>query len=135
MLRSMFFKDAEVDVIEQDGDATALLSLLEGRSRAYLVDACMSGAPCGSIQRFDAADSALPCDVFDISTHGFGLYQAIELGRALRQLPRQCVVYAIEGESFETGASMTAPMEAAVVDVCRRILDEISPAGATETVV
>ncbi len=40
-------------VIEQDGEATGLLAWLDGRAAAFLVDACASGAPPGTVRRFD----------------------------------------------------------------------------------
>ena len=41
------------EIAEHDGEAAALLSLLDGASEAFLVDACRSGAPCGTVRRID----------------------------------------------------------------------------------
>ncbi len=48
------------------------------------------------------------------STHGFGVAQAIELARALNQLPRRLRVYGIEGYRFEVGAPPLPEVMAAV---------------------
>ena len=45
--------------------------------------------------------------MFGVSTHGFGVAEGIELARALGALPPVCVVYAVEGERFETGAPIS----------------------------
>jgi hydrogenase maturation protease len=116
---------AEVDLAEADGEATALLSRLDGADTAFLVDACSFAAPAGSIWRFDAAAAPLPHGAFGVSTHGFGLAEAVELARALGQLPLRCIVYAIEGASFEIGAPLSPEVRAAVVEVARRLALEI----------
>ena len=66
-----------------------------------------------------SAATPLPRGALGMSTHGFGLAEALELARALGQLPRRCIVYAIEGASFETGAPLS-PEVAAAVDGGRR---------------
>jgi hydrogenase maturation protease len=64
-----------------------------------------------------------------LSTHGFGLAEAIELARALGGLPPRCVVYAIEGSSFEEGAALSPPVVAAAAEVARRLCGEIIALG------
>lgn len=117
---------AHVAVEEQEGEATALVARLEGIAAAYLVDASLSGAPPGTIRRFDAAASPLPQHEFGLSTHGFGLASAVELARALGQLPRRCIVYAVEGASFELGAGLSPPVADAVAAVAARLAAEIA---------
>lgn len=115
-----------VEIVEADGEATALLARLDGAQAVYLVDACASGAAAGAIRRFDVATRPLPQGAFGLSTHGFGLAEAIELARVLEQLPPRCVVYAVEGGSFETGAPLSAPVAAAVPEVADRICAELA---------
>ena len=110
-----------VEVVEHDGEATSLLAKLDGIASAYLIDACVSKSPPGTIHRIDANREALPHVASDMSTHGFGLAAAIELGRMLGQLPSQIVVYAIEGTSFDTGAALSEPVAAAVSVVVQEI--------------
>ncbi|GHD60483.1 peptidase M52 [Thalassobaculum fulvum] len=116
---------ADVEVVEADGEATALLAHMDGAEAAYLVDACASGAEPGTVRRFDAAAAPLPQAAFGLSTHGFGLAEAIELARALRQLPARCVVYAIEGAGFETGAPLSDAVAEAIPQVQERLCCEI----------
>ena len=114
-----------VEIFEQDGEATSLLDKLDGVPTAYLIDACVSNAPPGTIHRVDANHAPLPQASSDLSTHGFGLAAAIELGRALDRLPRRTVVFAIEAESFAAGAPLCEPVAAATVIVADRIRSEI----------
>lgn len=116
----------DVDVYEQDGEATALVDLLEGRSGVYLIDACSSGFPAGSIHRFDVSSAPLPDRAVRVSTHGFGLGEAIELARALGILPARCIVYAIEGVTFTTGAPLSRAAAEAAAAVAREIRAEIA---------
>lgn len=116
----------EAELIEENGEAAALLARIEDADTAYLVDACASGSPAGTILRFDAAATPLPRHAFGLSTHGVGLAEAIELARALRQLPPSCVVYAIEGACFEAGAPLTPAVADAVAEVARRLCADVA---------
>lgn len=115
-----------VALVELDGEATALLAHLEDAAVAYIIDACASGLPAGSLQRFDASAEPLPQAGFSLSTHGFGLAEGIELARALGQLPGRCIVYAIEGSAFEAGAALSPPVAAAVAATAARLRAEIT---------
>lgn len=117
---------ADVDVAEDDGEATALVARLGGVAVAFLVDACASGAPPGTVHRFDVSATALPQGMFGMSTHGFGLAQAVELARVLGQLPPRCIVYAIEAASFEMGAPLSPSVAAAVAEAAGRLRAEIA---------
>jgi hydrogenase maturation protease len=122
----------DVEVAEHDGEATSLLVRFGGVAAAFLVDACASGALAGTVRRFDVSAAPLPQAAFGLSTHGFGLAEAIELARALALLPTHCIVYAVEGESFEVGAQLSLPVSAAVADVARRLAAEIAGYGGAE---
>ena len=115
-----------IELVEQGGEATALLACLEGATTAFVVDACTSGASPGTVQRFDVGAGPLPHAAFGLSTHGFGLAEAIELARALGQLPRRCVVYAIEGSVFDAGAPLSPVVAAAVATVAARLRTEVA---------
>lgn len=115
----------EVAVVEHDGEATALLACLEEAAVAYLIDACASTGRPGAVRRFDAAAAPLPQDASSLSTHGLGLGEALELARALGQLPARCVVYAIEAESFEAGEPLSPPVAAAIGEAVERICADL----------
>mgnify|MGYP002629327210 CR=1 FL=1 len=113
-----------IEIVELDGEATALLACIDGAAEAFLVDACSSGAPAGTVQRFDVAGTPLSRGTFGLSTHGFGLVEAVELARVLGQLPARCVVYAIEGAAFESGAGLSSAVAASVAEVADRLVAE-----------
>ena len=70
---------AGVEIVECEGEATAVLDAIDGATAAWLVDACVSGGPSGAIHRFDATATPLPEIGFRLSTHGFGLTAVIEI--------------------------------------------------------
>jgi hydrogenase maturation protease len=115
-----------VEVAEHAGEAASLLARFDGVAAAILVDACAGSGPAGRVWRFDVALAPLPRRAFGLSTHGFGLAEAIELARTLGRLPPCCIVYAIEGQSFATGAPLSSPVTTAVDDVARRIAAELT---------
>jgi hydrogenase maturation protease len=115
-----------VEVLEEDGEPTALLDAFEGAEALWLVDAVSSGAAPGTVHRLDAGAQELPAELFRTSTHHLGLAEAVELGRALGQLPAHVVVFGIEGASFDPGDSLTPAVEEAVADVARQVSEEVA---------
>ena len=99
--------------------------MIDGADAVVIVDAALSGAPPGTIHRLDANAGPLPPAMFAMSTHAMGLAEAIELARTLGELPARCIVFAIEGASFDLGRPPTPEVAAAIDDVIARVLDEV----------
>lgn len=108
-------------IIEHSGEGTTLLEAWRGWERVILVDAVCSGAPPGTIQRFDASARTIPASLFAASSHAFGVAQGIELARALGQLPRLVLLYGIEGKTFAAGATLSPEVEQAALEVVKMI--------------
>jgi hydrogenase maturation protease len=116
---------ADVRITEQDGEATALLVELQSARRAWLIDAARSGAPPGTIQRIDCSNADLAMPFGTVSSHGFGVAEAIALARALEVLPLQCIVYAVEAADFTDGAVLAPAVARAMDNVVEQILAEL----------
>ena len=84
-----------VNVIEQSGEGISLMDSWKDSDAVILIDAVYSGAKPGTIHRFDAHTQPIPSKFFHYSTHAFGVAEAIELARALKQLPPHLIVYCI----------------------------------------
>ena len=113
-------------LFEQEGEALGLLEQWEGAAAAVLVDAIHSGAPAGTIHRVDASAEPIPASLASSSsTHAVGVGEAVELARALGRLPRQTVVYGVEGGSFEVGDELTPAVAAAVERVAEAVREEV----------
>lgn len=108
------------------GDVLALIDDWGGAERVFLIDAMAPDGAPGRVLRLDAGTSAVsPTFANFASSHAFNLAEAIELARALDRLPRELIVYGIEGLSFSHGAALSAAVAAAVPEVARRIMEEL----------
>jgi hydrogenase maturation protease len=114
-----------VQVLEREGEPTALMSAWDGAEAVWLVDAVSSGAEAGAVHRLDVSAEPLPAGLFRASTHHFGLADAIELARALGRLPERTIVYGIEGARFTAGGELTPEVAAAVPGVAASIRREV----------
>lgn len=117
---------AGVEVVQSDAEVTTLLAGLPGSRIAVIVDACRSGAPAGTVHRFDVSEGPLPEVRVGLSTHSAGLGDAIELARALGELPGRFIVYAIEGQAFGPGAGLSAAVAAVIGSVADRVLLDLA---------
>jgi hydrogenase maturation protease len=114
-----------VTVMPTAGEATALLALWQGTDAVVLVDAVRAGARPGTLHRFAVRTHPLPAMFSRVSTHAFGVAEAIELARVLRQLPPVLVVYGVEGATFEMGAGLSAAVAAAVPQTVAQVRQEL----------
>jgi hydrogenase maturation protease len=112
-------------VVEENGDGTRLVERWRGFNTTILIDAMRSGTEPGRIHRFEAHKSRLPASLFQYSTHGFGVPQAIELARAMNQLPQRLIVYGIEGKCFDHGPSLSHIVERAAQELVESLTTKI----------
>lgn len=120
--------DGQARFVEHSGEAASLLTLMETTDRVFVVDACLTGAEAGEIRVWDGRNAPVVHKA-DMSTHGFGVAAAIELGRALDSLPAGLMLCTIEAGSFDIGAPLSEPVKNASerlvemlrseIDVCR----------------
>jgi len=113
-----------VTVLEESGEATALIQAWAGADEVVLVDAVSSGAAPGSLYRFEVGQDPLRADLFAASSHTLGVSQAIELARALHCLPRCLTVYGIEGADFSPGVGLSPAVEHSLPVVVQQIHQE-----------
>jgi len=113
-------------VIEHPGEGAALMELWKDADAVIVIDAMHSGgAAPGTVSRFDVALRPLPASMFRDSTHAFGLAEAVELSRALKQLPHPLIVYAVEAQNFEAGTELSPAIQFAMQTVVERVLQEV----------
>jgi hydrogenase maturation protease len=115
-----------IPAIEHGGEGLALLESWSGAAHVILVDAVRTGANAGAVTVWDASAKPVTRDAFSVSTHAFGVAEAIELGRTLGRLPASLIVYGIEATRFEAGAGPQQAVLDAVERVARRIVEETS---------
>lgn len=113
-------------VLEHTGDGASLIELWTGVERVVVIDAMRSDNDPGTVIRFDATLRPLPAAIFHNSSHTFSLPEAIELSRALKQLPGQLIVYGVEARDFEAGANLSSVIDSALETVVQRVWQELS---------
>ena len=116
---------SHVRVLERDGEAASMIEAWRACDLAVIVDAVRGPEEAGHIYRFDVLEEALPVELFQYSTHTFGIGPAVELARVLDRLPNRLIVYGIEGRDFTTGTALSPEVKSAVTQAANRILDEI----------
>jgi hydrogenase maturation protease len=110
--------------IELEGDTSALVQLLSDAESAIVIDAVRSGAPAGTVHRFEVGDEPLPVTLrSSSSSHAVGVAEAIELARALDRLPATVTVFGIEGERFDLGAAVSPSVAVAIDAVVASVED------------
>ena len=89
-----------VAILEETGEGAALIEAWRGADFVILIDAVHSVGEPGAIYRIDANEQQIPRGFFHYSTHAFNVGEAVEMARALGQLPRRLVMYGIEGKNL-----------------------------------
>lgn len=110
---------ADVVIAKLDRPGAGLVARLDAAEHAILIDAMQSGAPPGTLHRFDPAEVPLPAA--DLSSHGFGVFAALALAQALGKLPPRVEVIGIEIAQAAPGGAVSAPVRSAAGRVARQL--------------
>ena len=108
-------------VVAHRGDELALIELWRDQDRVILVDAIAIDRPPGTILHFDVSHGAAPLELGGASTHALGAGGAIEIARALGQLPGKFEIIAVAGSRFDLGAPLTPEVASGVDTVVRQL--------------
>ena len=112
-----------ISIEKLDRPGASLISRLENASRVILIDAMQGGGPAGSIRHFDRTD--WPGYGGGLSSHGFGVLDALALARELGSLPPRLDVYGIEIGSAAPGETAGTAVQDAARQLARRIAAEL----------
>ena len=108
----------EISIERCERFGAPLLAQLETSGRAVIVDALKTGARPGALLRIALTETGgVPCG---LSSHGLGLANTLELGRALGMLPPVITVLGIEADD-ETAV----PTAGQVNRLCQALYDEL----------
>jgi hydrogenase maturation protease len=114
-----------VEVIKQSGEGASLIECWKNADSVVLIDAVHSGAEPGTIFRIDVHQQPLQREYFHHSTHSFGVAEAVELARAMNQLPKQFVIFGIEGKNYFAGTELSWEVNQATKKIVDRVIQEI----------
>ena len=116
----------QVAIVECRGTVTAVREAWKDAAGVIVVDAVVSGARPGTIYRFNALGAGVPVELSrSPSSHGWGVAEALALGRVLHELPPWLIIYGIEGQNFGPGQEVSQEVAAAIPEAARRIRREI----------
>ena len=116
----------QVEIAECRGTLTAVREAWKDAAGVIVVDAVVSGGPPGTIHRFDAHGAGMPVELSrSVSSHGWGVAEALALGKVFQELPPWLIIYGIEGQNFGPGQEVTQEVAAAIPEAVRRIRREI----------
>jgi hydrogenase maturation protease len=114
-----------VCAIHISSEGMSLLEAWQDSEMVVLVDAISSGGEPGTVYRIDASNLDAGDVLAGVSTHGFGIGEAIGLGRAIGQLPHRLIIYGIEGKRFDPGLGLSPEVEESVSELLKEILEEL----------
>ncbi len=117
---------SHVTLLEDKGEPANLMNGWKTCETLILVDSVLSGEPIGTIHRADLSNDPLPNTFGQTSSHAIGLAEAVELGRAMGNLPARVLFYGIEGRRFEIGQAISPEVEQALDPLAEKILKTIN---------
>lgn len=117
--------ESEADVIEAEMLGVEVLELMKGKDLVILVDGAHTGVPAGTVQRWDVSRQIPRRNPFSHSTHAINAMDAVELARALGELPPSVIIYGVEvgqvGAGAELSASVVRAVEGAALEIVREV--------------
>ena len=118
------YLDGELELLAVDRPGAGLLALFEGAERVIIIDAVVSGAALGQLHRWSDLAELENSESF-LSSHGFGLAQALTLGRQLGQLSEQLLVLGVEIDSVATGTGLSPLLGQHLPVLIEQVIEEI----------
>lgn len=123
----------EAEVVET-GAGLHVVDLLAGADAVVVVDAVRApagGRPPGTIVRAEAGPEGLPTEVgSSLSSHGFGVAEAVGLAAALEDAPR-VVFLGVEVADVTAGHGLSRAVAGALPELVARIVTEARLLSAT----
>lgn len=106
------------------GDAADLLGAWTPADDVIIVDAVVTGATPGTLHRWNGFEVPLERIQSSASTHGFGVAEAIGLGKVLNRLPKSLTLLGIEAAQFELGSPISPAVAAALDSLVQLTIKE-----------
>ncbi len=120
--RSVEFVSAQVEIVFAGRPGPELLDLIDGEEPVILVDVVSGAGLPGHVIELDFEELIDNVSVSrQVSSHGFGPAEALQLGQALgRALPKGCFI-GIEGEQFAPGEVLSESVRGGMDEFVDRV--------------
>lgn len=115
---------SEIAIDKLDRPGAHLIERMGNAAWVILVDAVQGNGETGRIRRFNQTD--WPDYGHGLSSHGFGVLEALSLARELGSLPRRLDLYGIEIGSAMPGEAPGAGVLDAARQLARRIAADLN---------
>jgi hydrogenase maturation protease len=120
-----------VRVVINHGEPTGVLDAWTGLRLAVVIDAVVC-EPCTPGRWHRITVGQLPRATGTGGTHGFGIPEAIELGRVLDRMPQRLIVYTVEAFDVSFGVGLSSPVAASLPVVVDAVLGDLAGARAAQ---
>lgn len=120
--QSDIYQNIELEYSDRPG--SRLIELIKGFDNVYLIDAVKTGSDIGTICRLQNQEIEEYKNL--MSTHHIGVAQALQLARALNELPKNIILYGIEIDNSELCSTLSKVVEQAVNQVVIELGNEIN---------
>ncbi|MFO8085961.1 MAG: hydrogenase maturation protease [Desulfobacterales bacterium] len=115
-----------VEVTTNMGDGFSLIELWQKHDCVYLIDAVSGNQNPGQIYRFDAIMEQISRNLFSrYSTHTINIPETIALAKILGKLPKELIIYGVQGKNFEMRSGLSKEAWQAISRVADCIKIEI----------
>lgn len=104
-------------------DLFELPSLMEDADAAWIADAVCCPEPAGSVVLIDGLQN-IPAELrLTVTTHGFGVAEAIQLARSLNILPAEVLIFGISAGNFDLGSEPSPQVVRGALEAASQIRD------------
>jgi hydrogenase maturation protease len=114
-------RELGIEAYEHNGDGATLIERWQGQDAVILIDAVVTGGIPGAVTVWDAKGAPVTGDFYRSSTHSFGVAEAVKLARVLGRMPRQLLIYGIEGRGFDLGSAPCPQVVAAAEELAQHL--------------
>ncbi|MDY6981046.1 MAG: hydrogenase maturation protease [Pseudomonadota bacterium] len=114
------FERHNCELIKLDRPGASLVEKLQGYDRVILIDAVQAGKPRGTVIRLDAGQ--ISEQAAGLSSHNFGVAEAVALATAMGQLPEGLVLLGLDAGENPDVAFISGEID----KIIERVVDELS---------
>lgn len=124
--QQLFIRQLSSDFLQLeccDRPGIRLIEMMRNANSVFLIDAMKSGAAPGTLKRYQNAE--IDSSHGYLSTHGIGITETLQLGRALNDLPKQIILYGIEIGEITSETNLSVAVEQAAINLAPCLANEL----------
>lgn len=106
-----------------DRPGVGLINVICDATVVFLIDAVKTGAEIGTVHRLQ--NQEIESATKDLSSHGFGVGQVMQMGRVLNALPTDVVLYGVEIGEVGHFSNLSDKVDQAKHSLVALLIDEL----------